>query len=422
MSQKFSTTNVFNLTLILFIASIPISKAITSLAEGVMALCWLIELKNAGIRQERWKNWNENRWLWGFPAYWLLLLTGMLWTEDINEGFVELNQKHYFFSLPIMWGTNIPNYKVIRHAMWAFVFSNFLVALGIIWITITQDNLFCGTPKIPSPFEQRPRASLFLAFASLYLIFDNNFKNVKPLLKTQSYILRIIILIFLCSSLIMLQGRIGIIGILIGLVIGIYCTPFRRIDSKYTVQFLKFDFNIIRPIKAILIVLLFVSISALWNRVEIIRRPFLEAITEFQESRSGYKNSEPEFSSIGMRFIYWEAYWKEFLKNVHFGIGTGDMEQVVGPTFHNHPLQIPFRKPHNQFLETAVQLGWTGLLLMLFAWWQLIRQKTIVRQPFYLMIHAIFGLSVLLDCTLSTQAGISAFMGFGLFGNFHNPS
>ncbi|MFM7912254.1 MAG: hypothetical protein ACKO9W_08710, partial [Bacteroidota bacterium] len=65
--MQWTWNTVYQMTVILFIASIPLSKAAGSLAEGLMALCWLAGMGKGEERAARWKHWTQNSWLWGFP-------------------------------------------------------------------------------------------------------------------------------------------------------------------------------------------------------------------------------------------------------------------------------------------------------------------------------------------------------------------
>ena len=78
--------------------------------------------------------------------------------------------------------------------------------------------------------------------------------------------------------------------------------------------------------------------------------------------------------------------------------------------FENHPLEIPYHRPHQQWLELGVQLGLPGVGLLAWAWWMLWKHRPLRDRSWVEAVHLIFAGSMFLDCTLSTQAGISAFM------------
>lgn len=378
---------IYDLSAVALITSIPLSKAGGSLAEGLMALCWLAGLWKRGELRERWERWAQNAWLWGFPLLFVFYVIGGLYSEDIRGWLGELNAKHYWLTLPLMWGTLPPQPKTIHKAWWGFVVANLLVAAMVIWIHWTEQPLWEGTAKIPSPLVQRPRASLFLAMALLWVIHDWRI--------TPRY-LAIPALALCLLGLIWMEGRIGQVALVIGLG-WMAWQEWTRIRERLA-----------------MILGLGLIVLAAWMGLSSVREPFREALDELKESQTGYANSEPEFSSIGMRFTYWSTYWGIFGNYPWTGVGSGDLDQVAKPLFQNHPLEIPFNRPHNQWLELGVHGGVPAILLGLTAWWLWWRRLKFTNQTLWEAMTLIWFLSTWLDCTWSTQAGLSAFMGLNL--------
>jgi O-antigen ligase len=194
------------------------------------------------------------------------------------------------------------------------------------------------------------------------------------------------------AGLVLLKGRVGQVGLLVGLAWMAW--------KAYTV---------VKHRVWALSLLALLSLLA-WNTLESVRQPFLEAIHEIQESQQGYPHSEPEFSSMGMRFTYWKTYLDLWMQHPWWGVGTGDMVPIGRQLFENHPLEIPYHRPHQQWLELGVQLGLPGVGLLALAWWLLWKHRPLRDRSWVEAVHLIFAGSMFLDCTLSTQAGISAFM------------
>lgn len=82
--------------------------------------------------------------------------------------------------------------------------------------------------------------------------------------------------------------------------------------------------------------------------------------------KSFVENREQTLSSSSVRIILWTAAFQIFYKHP-FGVGTGNMDE-----FMNKELIILKQKeltkqnfnPHNQFLQTAVEIGFFGLLVL----------------------------------------------------------
>jgi hypothetical protein len=386
-------------SILVWFAAIPLSKAAGSLAEGWMALSWLLGLLAPGVASERLQRWKEQPWLWGFPGLYLLYVAGGWHSEDLQGWTVELNAKHYWCTLPLMWGTWTPKARVFRHALWGFVGANALAGMGIAFIHLSGSPLLEGTPAIPSPLVQRPRASLFLAFSLLWIFESVGTTGTVTLWRTwfwwQKTLLGAAILLCLLG-LLWLQGRIGQLALLLGLT----WMAWRHLHASPLRWWI--------PVATATLALL------AWFTLESVRIPFQEAWMELQESQKGYPHSEPEFSSIGMRFTYWSTYLEVWKNHFWLGVGSGDLDLIGRPLFDDHPLEIPFHRPHNQWLEAGVQLGLTGFLGLALAWGLWVARIWRGKQVLAEALTLIFGLSTLLDCTFSTQAGISAFMGLHL--------
>lgn len=383
---------LFDLAWILFVASIPLSKAVGSLAEALMACCWLVSLRRTGQGSRYWESWKNQPVLWGFPFLYVLYLMGGLYSENGAETLVELNQKHYFLTLPLMLGTFTPATKVMRQALLGFGVANLLVAGMIVKIVASGQPWMLGTPEIPSPLVQRPRASLFMAFALLGFLNDAMNRYRAGERGALGWWIRGLGLTLLLAGLVLLQGRIGQVGLMGGLA-WIAWKSYPMVKQRIWAMGL----------------LTLLSLLA-WNTLESVRQPFLEAVHEIQESQQGYPHSEPEFSSMGMRFTYWKTYLDLWLQHPWWGVGTGDMVPIGRQLFENHPLEIPYHRPHLQWLEVGVQLGLPGVGLLGWAWWLLWKHRPLQDRSGVEAVHLIFAGSMFLDCTLSTQAGISAFM------------
>lgn len=404
MSLKPTTSGTFKFNselvsygfLAILLAAIPLSKAVASIAEVLLALSWIIGFSDPNIRTRRFYTLKTAPYLLLFPAFYLIYPLGLLYTTDLTEGFKELNMKHYFFSLPLLVGTLKMSRDQVRWAFLSFAIANVLVAVSVFYITATGNNLLHGSPHIPSAFEQRPRASLFLCFSIFifgeYLI--SKWHELSNEAKTTLFIFSGMLL----GGLILMKGRIGQLGFVV--LAPAFVMHYLQFTKRSTLRWLW---------AGGLSVLL---ATTMYFGFEGVRQPFNEAVDELIESQTGYPTSEPTYSSIGQRVAFYQEFWPLFLENPVFGVGTGDLVLEGKPLFADNPFNIPFQKPHNQFYETAIKFGLVGLLLFLAVWTFTIRAfNPAFRKLGYLFSLLIF-VSMWSDSTFGTQAGISFFMTF----------
>jgi len=393
---KFNSELVSFGFLAILLAAIPVSKAIASIAEVLLAVSWFIGFSDSNIRTRRFHTLKTAPYLLLFPAFYLIFPLGLLYTTDLTEGIKELNMKHYFFSLPLLVGTLKLSRDQVRWAFLSFAITNVLVAVSVFYITATGNDLLHGSPHIPSAFEQRPRASLFLCFSIFifgeYLI--SKWHELSNEAKTTLFIFSGMLL----GGLILMKGRIGQLGFVV-------LTP------AFVLHYLQFTKrSTLRWLWAGALSLLLAA--GMYFGFEDVRQPFNEAVDELIESQTGYPTSEPTFSSIGQRVAFYQEFWPLFLENPVLGVGTGDLVLEGRPLFADNPFHIPFQKPHNQFYETAIKFGLVGLLLFLTVWMFTVRAfNPGFRKLGYLFSILIF-VSMWSDSTFGTQAGISFFMTF----------
>lgn len=393
---KFNSELVAYGFLLIMVAFIPISKAVVSLAEALLAVSWLIGFSDSEIRQRRLSMFKTTPYLWAFPVLYCIYPLGLLYTTDLPEGLRELNAKHYFFSLPLIVITLKMSRDQLRWIFLSFAISNVLVAVSVFYIIATGNNFLHGSTHVPSAFEQRPRASLFLCF-SIFILAEylrNKWKELSNEAITALFIFSGMLL----AGLILMKGRIGQLGFVI--LSPLFVVYYLQSQRKSMLRWLAAG------------VLTIALGASMYFGFDAVRQPFDEAMNEYRESQMGYPSSEPTYSSIGMRVAYYEEYWPLFLENKWIGVGTGDLLHEGRPLFEDQRFRIPFQKPHNQFLETAIKFGLLGLLLLLTVWAVTIKSFNPAFRHLGYLFSLLLFVSMWSDSTLGTQGGISFFMLF----------
>lgn len=380
----------------IFLAAIPLSKAVASIAEVLLIISWFIGFSDPEIRVRRIETFKSAPYIFFFPILLFMYFLGMSYTSDIREGWSEINMKHYFFTLPIIAGTLRMNRDQLRWLFLSFALANIIVAVSVYYIAATDNIFLKGTPKIPSAFEQRPRASLFLCF-SFFIFFEYLFTKWRELSNETRTTLSIFMFMTL-TALVLLKGRIGQLGFVVvtPVFLLLYLQKSRKRFGKWLLA------------SGLAIVL---ALTMYWG-FDSVRQPFDEAWDEFQESQQGYPSSEPTYSSIGQRIAFYQEYLPLVRNNLWIGVGTGDLIQAGTPLFEDQPFNIPFHKPHNQLLETAVKFGLLGLLFFLSMWYFSLRNVYPGFRKLAYLFNLLLFISMMADSTLGTQAGITFFMGF----------
>jgi O-antigen ligase len=91
------------------------------------------------------------------------------------------------------------------------------------------------------------------------------------------------------------------------------------------------------------------------------------------------------------------------------GVGTGNVDEVLGSklrSMHLPNLAKQNYNPHNQYLQTGVEIGIVGLLLLIGMVLYLIRKGWRQRNWLILAITANFAINMLFESMLQRQSGI----------------
>ena len=127
----FRSEQISFVLLLLMMFFLPLSKAVVSVTEVLLLIVWLIGFSDTDIRIRRMEVWKSSPFLFFFPGFFLLMLLGMGYSSDWEEGLQILNRYHYLFTLPPVVATIALNGRRIRTLLMAFALAQIPVALGV---------------------------------------------------------------------------------------------------------------------------------------------------------------------------------------------------------------------------------------------------------------------------------------------------
>jgi O-antigen ligase len=123
-------------------------------------------------------------------------------------------------------------------------------------------------------------------------------------------------------------------------------------------------------------------------------------------------------NSINTRLEIWKDSWQIIKKNWLFGVGTGDVKDVLIEKYKKDHFVVGYkdrRNAHEQFLQTFIALGIVGFLI-LFAMiilpaWTALRH----RHYLYFVFLVIFAINIMVESMLENQAGVIFYAFFNVF-------
>ena len=289
-----------------------------------------------------------------FLLFYFCYLIGIIFTSDINAGVFELEKKLSFVIFPLLLSLKFKKIWSINVAYMGFILATFLVTLyGIImalngWLGSGGGDWIYFSSAI-SPIHHPSYLAAYLTISTAFAFIG--WREKLPFFSLYWIIPFTIFVIVIHGFLQSLSGTLF-------LLIAIFTSLLIWLRNKYR-----------RPIFYTIIILMPIIGFIVINSIPSIQNDWKDAtsnVIEYSKNpKSFVENREQTLSSSSVRIILWTAAFQIFYKHP-FGVGTGNMDE-----FMNKELIILKQKeltkqnfnPHNQFLQSAVEIGFFGLLV-----------------------------------------------------------
>lgn len=330
-----------------------------------------------------------------FLLYYLLLVVGLIWTTDIPFGLSKLENKLTFLLFPILYQICKFNFnlKQITNVIFlsilvSLISSNISAFLAIDMQKALEWNLFEKLSNSKS-FSWNMHRSYFSTYCNVLVILM--FERLLSVEKTTNKYLPIFGIFIGSLGVIQSLSKINIL--LLFLSFGVFLVVFvtKKIDWRK--------------------LLVFSGILVIGSIFVINNKAIQYRFNEIKESTSSIKyENNSTLQSSAIRLIMWNTSWEVWKESFLFGTGTGDYNtELTERNFKkgNYGVAKEQLNSHNQFLNTGVQLGITGVILLLMIFLSTIRHC--YDTPWKIMVLVVFLVNFLVESFLETQAGIVLF-------------
>jgi len=289
-----------------------------------------------------------------FLLFYFCYLIGIIFTRDINAGVFELEKKLSFVIFPLLLSLKFKKIWSINVAYMGFILATFLVTLyGIImalsaWLGAGGGNWVYFSSAI-SPIHHPSYLAAYLTISTAFAFIG--WREKLPFFSLYWIIPFTIFVIVIHGFLQSLSGTLF-------LLIAIFTSLLIWLRNKFR-----------RPIFYTIIILMPIIGFIVINSIPSIQNDWKDAssnVIEYSKNPKGFvENSEPYLSSSSVRIILWTAAFQIFYKHP-FGVGTGNIDEFMEKELiilKQKELTEQNFNPHNQFLQTAVEIGFFGLLV-----------------------------------------------------------
>lgn len=386
-------------SLMLLALSLGLSPFFMTLAQIFLLANWMCEGR---FKEKMQTLWNQKAALALIGIY-VLHLIGLIYTSDFSYALKDLTVKLPILLLPIIVVSGPQLNKKGQDFIWLTFLGGMLLGsaismyiyFGFTGVQITSANYSSSHIQELSPMISHIRYSLMMCIGAYTAIYF--FLKEQQLLKKTGFGL-------LAAWLIVFLGILGVrSGLLAFFASAVVITGYQMIIRKKII------------LGSLLLTVIVLMPYLFYKNITMFRLGVDEVKWELGYYEQGGK---PSGHSIPQRFAFWKASKDLIAMNPMLGVGTGDMVQAYHGYYQAHPDLLDANsqyRAHNQYLSIAVAFGLLGLLVFLlgvfFPFFYTGHQGNIIWMAFFIT----FIVSMLIEDTIETQAGVTFFAFFVAF-------
>ncbi|RLD82389.1 MAG: hypothetical protein DRJ15_01720 [Bacteroidetes bacterium] len=394
---------VYEAELILLAFAIPIYRKVVPYIIAVIVLTWLLEA-DFSTKAMRIANCRHRRNTLFFSVIYLLYGLGLLYTNNIGNGFFDMEVKMSLFIFPVLMATireEVLSKTIARKVLWSFVFgvlASILISYGqAIYQYYQKETLAVFYYSSLSPLIHPSYLAMYVCFAiAIVLYFMSRGFVVGRIRQTLS----VLLIIFFQLFVIMLSSKAGILGlaITIALFSGYLFFGERRLGKGLLVS------------------------GMLIGSFVFLFMVFPVSAERFDETRVALEqadiNSEEMANSSGERIMIW---WYSFeITNDNFlaGVGTGDVKDNLMDKYREKQMLSALGlelNAHNQYLQTSLALGILGLIVLMLNLVLPAIYGIEQRHYLYVIFLILIAFNFLVESMLETQAGVVFYAFFNAY-------
>ena len=374
---------------------------------GLFTILFAANTIPLAILSKKRQSHNDIRIMLLFVGVYLIHVAGLFNSENFDQGTFELEKKLAMLIFPMaIYFSPRMEWRKIKNVLLSFAGSCVIVMIVCFLVAVYRwydksDILYFFYHTLSETVGMHASyLSMYCCFSIAILLFlthrEGNFGQSR-----KHKVLIIIAIMILILGVLLLSARMQLLILFLGLIL----YAFVRLVRKYGLAKSLIGSMLIGLI-AIFITLLF----------PLNRERFKQVINYRNEYSISSKWGEQQF-----RVLIWSCAYEIIKSKPIAGVGTGDGEDMLQDCYLKNEYGSLTYFPnsrfnaHNQFLETAIQLGIGGLLILILstiiplyrAW----RQENV----FYVVFILIFMLSCMTESMLESQSGIIYFAFFNSF-------
>ncbi len=405
--KKLDYDTIYRMAWWLCAVTLPWTIPANSISLIILACVWLADAQ----WKAKWERLRNSPWVFAFFAFFLLHVFGVLYSSDVHGAGFELEKKLTFILLPLIAATGKPlDEAAIDKLRMGFVYSCALLTAGSLLYTLFY---FWYSPPALANFDAETDA-LFHQFNPAAANFWQYFSYIQVVtwmdLHPGYFSMHVILcILFLVERMTrthqVKMGYLGLIGLFV-IVLSFLTSRMAIVSIVVLLCYFIFRYREARLQPGVLaggaLVLLF---GLIWLNPVSRFRTIQEPSATMLQINSG----TGQWNSVNLRLLEWRASAAAIRTNGLIGVGTGDAQTKLNEYYAGYANQAKTLNynAHNQYLQTTIELGIPGLLLLLNCIF--LPFARIQRSTLYTSFIILFSLMCLTESMLARQKGIVFF-------------
>jgi len=327
-----------------------------------------------------------------FILYYLLLIIGMFWTDNQIFGLSKIENKLSFILFPILFRFSKINLN--RRTIFSILLFGLFISLLFYESVGFYKSIYYPVVEHYS-YLTGAKFTVFMhrGYFSLYLIIGISV-CIARILNKKKLIIHLLLYAFFTLGLFQTLSKAGVLCFIVVHIIYIIHTimnKWKTVKKKHIVFLL-----------AVSMIAILFSIKSVIVRID-------KTIYALNHIKLEDNNS---IESNQARLIMWNTSVKLIKDNFIYGTGTGDYNDELikrNKRYQNLGVVSSELNSHNQFLNTFVQLGLIGFLVLSAIFYSYFRIAFKNRDLLIVIIGVSFLLNFLFESIIETQSGIILF-------------
>ena len=354
------------------IMALPFSVPVCHAGLLLLGANWLIEAE----WKRKWSDFKNQSLLWPFILFFVLHVTGLIYSEDIKNGLFNTEKKIFFFLLPVIMATIKIRSVYLNLLLKSFIVSSFLAVVICFGVALQHSH---HPDRIPQNFDYanseefkvlNPDISrtwsyfsynelssgihihptylgLYITFSILLLI--HFYKQEEHYLRAWEKGGMLLLALLFSIFILLLSSRAITIAYIASCIAGLIWAFFNTGKASLAIT------------GSIAIIILSAA-SVMLNPISRYR-----SYQEFAQSPLALETDKLYTTSSSIRLSLWWLGIKSInISNWIIGNGSGDAINVMKATAQKYSITntINSYDPHNQFIYTFLTLGISGLLAL----------------------------------------------------------